>query len=83
MQGGKSDLWQRVVSNKSTAEMITEVASAGFAGIYIDRKFYDDHGAKIEAEIAAVSHASPLVSSDARLVFYSLEAYRRSIYGSL
>lgn len=74
MQGNKSDLWQRGVAPKPAPEMLSEIVSAGFAGVYLDRDGYGDRGATLERQISAATGIKPIVSADNRLTFFGFPA---------
>jgi len=72
IKGRGADFWQCTVAQYDAQRMIDNLAFKGFAGIYIDRRGYADHGAKLEAEIRAVLQAPPLVSLDGTRVLYRI-----------
>lgn len=72
MKGRGDDLWIRDVAGKPIDELVRILALAEFSGIYVDREGYEDHGAKIEAELAQLTAQPPLVSNNNRLAFYAL-----------
>jgi hypothetical protein len=56
--------------------MVEQLCYAGFSGIAIDRDGYaDDHAAGLEARLAELLGAEPLVSRDKRRAFFSLLDY--------
>jgi phosphoglycerol transferase len=72
MKGREADAWQRQVVSQSVADMVRDLARAGFGGIYVDRDGLADHGTQLEAELAA-RLAPPLVSPCGRFAFYRLD----------
>jgi phosphoglycerol transferase len=72
MKGSKVDRWQRDTAGKPTEEMLSKLRAAGFGGIYIDRFGYADGGVRLESELARALNATPLVSPNQRLLFFSL-----------
>jgi len=60
-------------------QMLTVLALSGFSGVYIDRNGYPDRAAPLEAQLASLIGEQPIVSSDSRKVFYSIENYLRSV----
>lgn len=81
MRGRSGDTWQRTVAAMPTDKMIETVAIAGYSGVYIDRWYYADRGAKVESEIASLLGTTPLVSRNGRLSFFSLIEYRKGLRG--
>jgi len=76
MKGGGADAWQRELTAKPIAEQVRTVTLAGFAGIYLDRAGFEDHGAAIESQLRDLLGVKPLLSPNQRQVFYGLAAYR-------
>jgi phosphoglycerol transferase len=68
----ESDVWQKLVAAKPAKEMVETLALAGFSGLYLDRFGYADNGAQLEAELAGLLGAPPLVSANERLAFFDL-----------
>ncbi len=61
------------------AQAVETLALMEFAGIYVDRKLYDDHGAKFEAALKAILQHEPAVSEDGRLSYFSLKQFTQSL----
>ncbi|RAV13791.1 hypothetical protein DQG23_32420 [Paenibacillus contaminans] len=82
MRNREGDLWQRALIQRPVNEVLEKLSIVGFKGIYIDRNGYSQEFAnKVEKEIHSILKVDPLVSSDKRLVYYSLEEYSNSILG--
>ncbi len=76
LRGGRSDLWNRQAAQKPVDQMLSDLVSAGFQGISIDRAGYDEQEASVlEAQLSAALGQELLVSTDGRTAFYSLTAY--------
>lgn len=75
MRGTSAD-WSVVIASQSLREQLVRVASAGFAGVWVDRYGYADNGASEEAAIAKTARTRPLVASNGRYVFYRLDRLR-------
>jgi phosphoglycerol transferase len=60
------------LADEPTAQMVRDVAAAGYAGIYVDRFGYADSAAKLEQELAAATGSQPIVSPNTRLSFFAL-----------
>jgi phosphoglycerol transferase len=67
-----ADAWQKQVAAKPPGELVESLKSVGFHGIYLDRHGYPDQGAELEASLAALLHARPVISANQRLVFFGL-----------
>jgi phosphoglycerol transferase len=76
MVNERSDLWQRRVQALSPQEMVKELATADFSGLYLDRKILPGNGAALEQELIAILGEEPLVSTQSQLSFFSLEGYK-------
>ncbi|MGE0131035.1 MAG: hypothetical protein AB7U82_23400 [Blastocatellales bacterium] len=81
MRGRSGAKWQATMAATPVDKMIGTIAIAGFSGVYIDRRFYPDRGAKIESEISSLIRMNPLVSRNERLSFFSLIEYARGLSG--
>jgi phosphoglycerol transferase len=77
IKGRENDAWQRWVTSKPAPDLVGALALAGFDGIYIDRNGYTDNGAKLEAELAGVIGRGPMISNNARLIFFDLTEVER------
>ena len=77
MKGRETDLWQRAVQGKPPAELLAALEAKGFRGIYIDRRGYFDRAAGLEAELASLLGAKPMVSGDEQMAFFKLDRIRR------
>jgi len=71
--------WQPGLIDDSVALALPGVATAGFAGIVIDRFAYADEGAELETAFSAELEAEPLVSEDGRMSFFDLREYAASL----
>jgi phosphoglycerol transferase len=71
MKGREADLWQRRVADQPVADMIHELARAGFGGIYVDCDGLADHESYVEAELDRLL-GPPLVHASGRILFYRL-----------
>jgi phosphoglycerol transferase len=78
MRGTSAD-WNAGISAEPLSEQLVRVASAGFAGVWLDRLGYSDGGASEEREIATTTQAKPLVASNGLYVFYSLARLRQRL----
>lgn len=61
------------------AQAVETLALMDFGGIYVDRKLYDDQGAKFEAALKATLKREPEVSEDGRLCYFSLKDYTAAL----
>lgn len=78
--GSASDRWQVAVVGQPTAQLVRSVASAGFAGLYIDTFGYSDRAALLQQELSALGGGGPdVVSEDHRLLFYDLHRFSVSV----
>ena len=76
VKGRLSGIWYEQLSERPLRDMIEQLCYAGFSGIAIDRDGYaDDHAADLEARLADLLGAEPLVSRDQRRAFFSLLDY--------
>jgi len=72
IKGRPTDLWQRKVAGFPTEDMIKEIKSKGFTGLYININGYKDHAAALMKEVEAITKEKPLVSENGILVFYKI-----------
>jgi phosphoglycerol transferase len=76
VKGRLSGIWYEQLSERPLRDMVEQLCYAGFSGIAIDRDGYaDDHAADLEARLAELLGAEPLVSRDQRRAFFSLLDY--------
>jgi len=61
------------------SDAIEVLASAGFSGIYIDRRGFWDRGASIIAQLRSLLSENPLESEDQQLAFFNLESFTRGL----
>lgn len=81
IKGREIDLWQKTVSSASIPDMLEELIAQGFTGLYIDRKGYKDHGAKIESELLEMLKAPPFENNDAS--FWDLRKALPALFSDL
>ena len=75
MRGRPGDRWLKALCEKPVEEQLPLLAAAGFSGVSIDRRAYEDRGQELESRIAAIAHSEPIVSPDECLVFYPINQY--------
>jgi phosphoglycerol transferase len=73
-KGRPSSDWNQSTAMLPVDEMMQRLAAAGFSGIYIDRFGYPDAGREIESGIRRYVTTDPIVSRDARFVFFDIRA---------
>ncbi|MCG2798740.1 MAG: hypothetical protein L6367_09395 [Cellulomonas sp.] len=82
VKGSGSD-WQSAAFSRGLTHALPALVSTGFDAIYINRQGYADHGAAVEAELAAaLDDESPLVNSDGTLAVYDLRSYAEVLRAS-
>lgn len=69
----ETDRLIRELAAMPVAEMVVAVSEAGFAGIYVDRYGYLDHGVAIESRLRAALGIQPIVSQNSRRSFFLLD----------
>jgi phosphoglycerol transferase len=74
MAGRSADVWARAAAGGEPPELLRRLAEAGFDGLLIDRRGYDDPWGFEEA-LGAEIGGPPAVSADRRLSFFDLRAY--------
>ncbi|NML62586.1 sugar translocase [Massilia sp. RP-1-19] len=73
MKGREGDLFYRALAQEPMARQLDVMRRLGFAGIYLDRGGYADHGQAAVAELTALLGAAPsLVRADGEVVFFRL-----------
>jgi phosphoglycerol transferase len=77
MKGRMTDGWQRAITEKPVEEFVALASLSGYGGIYLDRFGYSDMGAELEANLSRILTAIPMVSSDKRLVFFSMSEFNK------
>jgi phosphoglycerol transferase len=82
MRGTNAD-WNGRIASEPLRKQLVQAASAGFAGVWLDRFGYADAGASEEPEIAQVARTRPIVASNGRYVFYSLRGLRARLLNAV
>jgi hypothetical protein len=75
MKGRAGDLRLKALAAKPPEELVEAAALDGYQGVCIDRAGYGDRGAALEARLAELLGAAPVVSPDGRLSFFPLLEY--------
>jgi len=75
MKGREGDLWQKEVSAEPTGQLVRDLAAAGFTGVYVNRKGYQDGAVRIQQELEQELRVKPAVSEDSTLLFFDMTGY--------
>jgi hypothetical protein len=73
LKGRATANWLQAISDESTDRMLAAVVGAGFAGIYIDRFGYADHGAALESQITNLLGGPATTDHSGRISFFALD----------
>jgi phosphoglycerol transferase len=76
---GRPEDWADDLVGMPTATVLDAAASAGFAGLTIDRLGYADRASALETEVRRRLATEPLVSALGRHAFFDLRSYRRRL----
>jgi phosphoglycerol transferase len=77
MKGRSGDRWYQAAAKLPPDEMLKQLVSAGFSGVYVNRTGYPDGGAALEADLTRLLGAAPEVSRDGCRSFFKLVDYAR------
>ena len=80
MKNRDGDLWQQSIAALPLDEFLPTLTFAGFSGIYLDRRGYEDGGAAKQSELTNVLRVQPFASADNRLLFFDLADYTRRLH---
>jgi phosphoglycerol transferase len=83
MRGRWPDAWQRTVAGMDPAQMAAVVALRGFSGVYLDRFGYLDRAQTLDPQLRAITGMEPIVSSDDRKLYYSLDSYKNNVLAAV
>lgn len=72
IKGRVGNAWLEHTAARSVDELLETLVWAGFSGLYIDRRGFDDNGSRIERELFDLLQEAPTQSTDQTLVFYDL-----------
>jgi phosphoglycerol transferase len=73
MRGRSGDLFYRSLAKESVEKQLEVIKRLGFAGVYIDRRGFDDNGKAVIEGFTDLLGAPPtLVRADSQVVFFSL-----------
>jgi phosphoglycerol transferase len=81
MRGTSAD-WNAGIAAEPLPEQLVRVASAGFAGVWVDRLGYADGGKAEEAAIAKTARTRPIIAANGRYVFYPLRRLRARLFAA-
>lgn len=73
IKGRQSNGWLTSVDRLPARERIKYLATAGFSGIYIERRGFPDHALALEKEIGSILGIQPIESSDNHQAFYPIQ----------
>jgi phosphoglycerol transferase len=63
------------IAARPLTDGLRRLAVLNFGGVYVDRFGYADRGRAVEAELARLTGATPIVSGNGRMAFYDIRAY--------
>jgi phosphoglycerol transferase len=66
------DCWQQYVAGLPTPDMVRALALADFAGVYVDRRGYADHGERLIGELRAILGPEAVTSESGDQLLFSL-----------
>ena len=70
-KGREGDLWYQQTAGKPVEQMVGELRAKDFAGVYVDKRAYDDIGfADLDASLKRVIGCEPIHSENGNLYFY-------------
>jgi phosphoglycerol transferase len=73
MKGREGDLFFRQLAMQPIEQQISAIREKGFSAVWVDRRGYADHGAKIEADLAkALGHGPALVSENGNQALFTV-----------
>lgn len=73
MKGRQGDLFYRSLTREPIETQLDVIAHMGFAGIYLDRRGFEDNGDAVIAELSAQLGSGPLLQrADGQIVFFRL-----------
>lgn len=81
MMGRPSD-WGAAATTLPTQTLVDGLVAAGFRGIWVDHAGYVDNGARVDAQLSAITGQTQMVSQDGRFSFFNLSAYARRLRSS-
>jgi phosphoglycerol transferase len=83
MAGREGDLFYRGLAQEPLARQVEVVRKLGFAGIYVDRRGYADHGAATVADLTALLGPPVLARLDDQAVFFELHEHANVDFAGL
>jgi phosphoglycerol transferase len=73
MQGRDGDLFYRALAREPAEKQLEVIERLGFAGVYIDRRGFADHGATIIADFTRLLGVGPMLErSDGSVAFFRI-----------
>jgi phosphoglycerol transferase len=74
IKGRSGDVWEQNTAAEAPGQMVATLRDDGFAGIYVDRSGYADHGAALEGQLRAAIGSDPLSDSKGRFALFKFPA---------
>lgn len=71
--------WPSFVTDAPVPQMLTDLATIGFAGLTVDRKRAGDNTSALELQLAEIAGPTAAVSADGRYSFFNLLALRTQL----
>ncbi|MFL5240987.1 MAG: hypothetical protein ACJ8FY_02675 [Gemmataceae bacterium] len=81
MKGREADLWQRRLREMPLETQLKTLTVHGFAGVWVDRAGYADHGQSLETVLRSLLAARPLESENERYAYFDLAVYAKNLRG--
>jgi phosphoglycerol transferase len=83
MHGRPAQALHAEVAKRLLEEQLRLLSHLGFAGIYVDRRGYEDGGKEVEEQLRRLLGERPIISEDGRLAYYSMRSYKQGDEGEL
>ena len=77
IKGRSSDSWQKNLNDEQPSQVINDVVSAGFDGVYVVLAGYEDNGNYMAMQLENTLQEQPLTNGDHTLLFFDLREYAR------
>ncbi len=78
MKGRELGSREAAFAKRPLTETLPELTKEGFRGVYLDRAGFADNGAAVEADLARLLGAAPIISQTGLQVFFDLTRYAQT-----
>lgn len=73
VKGREADGWWKSLASLTLENQVLSLQKAGFSGLLVDRRGYNDNGFEVERQLSDLLHQAPKISENGLLIFFRLK----------